>query len=110
MVLAELVGGKLPSPVDVSPSDAVALVELVGGKLPVSDSEAVSVRDPDPDSVAEQGGGGGLGNGQVVMVWLITTVTGALGAPVRDGTSLPWWSPSGAAVMPEIRAETARSD
>lgn len=74
--------------------------------LAVPDTLWVRLVDSDPDRVASEQGGGGIGDGQVVSVFLTTTVTTLLvGGLVKVKASLP-----ALAAMPETKAETARSD
>lgn len=74
--------------------------------LIVPDTLWVKLRDRDPDRVASEHGGGGIGDGQVVRVFLTTTVTTPVfGGLVRVEAPLP-----ALAAMPETKAETARSD
>lgn len=74
--------------------------------LMVPDTLWVKLVDRDPDRVTSEHGGGGTGDGQVVRVFLTTTVTTSfVGGLVKVKASLP-----ALAAMPETKAETARSD
>ena len=95
-----------------------ALEELTPEALPVPEPECwpvldvlrVKLAENDPCPVASEHGGGGTGDGQVVSVFLTTTVTTSLGGVVTVREWLPWWSTSALAATPETSAVMAKSD
>ena len=95
-----------------------ALEELTPEALPVPEPECwpvldvlrVKLAENDPCPVASEHGGGGIGDGQVVSVFLTTTVTTSLGGVVTVREWLPWWSTSALAATPETSAVMAKSD
>ncbi len=90
--------------------EAVPVPELEPEWWPVLDELGVKLAESDPCPVASEHGGGGIGDGQVVSVFLTTTVTTSLGGVVTVREKLPWWSASALAARPETRAVMAKSD